>query len=249
VRQPTGADFAAKAACGIITPKTTYVVDFVAPSQATVKHRATASSPKSALPAPLVFILLNWARYAPFASLDLTAPNIDMHDRNPPLLPKLVATTCKASKTSLAMPDEPTLSIYSTADSGFYSASECSTPPTPSLYSRGHFRFPSSVSSLSSSPPAHDALEPPNASGKLPRLTEEPIEREYDHGTQHPYRCSCKNKSCSLRRRLRLLTRLQVIWSLTDTHKTVASPGPMILGTSTLPRVTLSCASQNVGGR
>lgn len=90
------------------------------------------------------------------------------------------------------MPDEPTLSVYSNADSGFYSASECSTPPTPSLYSRGHFRYPSSVSSLSSSPPTHDLVEQPNASGKLPKLTEEPIEREYDYGSQDPYRCSCK---------------------------------------------------------
>lgn len=113
-----------------------------------------------------------------------------MHDLKPLILPKLVAAR-KSSKGSLNMSDEPTSSVYSNADSGFYSASECSTPPTPSLYSRGHFRFPSSASSLSSSPPTHDPIEPPNSSGKLPKLTEEPVEREYDYGSENPYRCSC----------------------------------------------------------
>ncbi|KAI8934013.1 hypothetical protein NX059_008782 [Plenodomus lindquistii] len=113
-----------------------------------------------------------------------------MHDLKPLVLPKLVAAR-KSSKSSLNMADEPTSSIYSNADSGFYSASECSTPPTPSVYSRGHLRFPSSISSLSSSPPTHDPIEPPNASGKLPKLTEEPIEREYDYGSEDPYYCSC----------------------------------------------------------
>lgn len=114
-----------------------------------------------------------------------------MHDLKPLILPKLVAAR-KSSKGSLNMSDEPTSSVYSNADSGFYSASECSTPPTPSMYMRGHFRFPSSVSSLSSSPPTHETIEAPNSSGKLPKLTEEPIEREYEYGSEDPYRCSCR---------------------------------------------------------
>jgi hypothetical protein len=114
-----------------------------------------------------------------------------MHDLKPLQLPKLVAAR-KSSKSSLNMYDDPTASIYSNADSGFYSASECSTPPTPSQYTRGHFRFPSSASSLSSSPPTYEPTEPPNSSGKLPKLTEEPLEREYDYGSEDPYRCSCK---------------------------------------------------------
>ncbi|KAL7776621.1 hypothetical protein CFE70_007039 [Pyrenophora teres f. teres 0-1] len=112
-------------------------------------------------------------------------------DHKPLHLSKLVAAR-KSSKGSLNMSDDPTCSIYSNADSGFYSASECSTPPTPSQYIRGHFRFPSSASSLSSSPPIHDPIEPPNSSGKLPKLTEEPLEREYDYGSEDPYRCSCE---------------------------------------------------------
>lgn len=112
------------------------------------------------------------------------------------MLPKLVAAR-KSSKSSLDMSTDPTSSIYSCADSGFYSASECSTPPTPSNYARGHFRFPSSASSLSSSPPTHDPLDAPNASGKLPKLTEEPVEQEYHYGLEDPHRCSCMSKLCS----------------------------------------------------
>jgi len=108
------------------------------------------------------------------------------------MLPKLVAAR-KSSQTSLNMYSEPSSAILSSADSGFYSASECSTPPTPSMYSRGHFRFPSSTSSLSSSPPTHEAIEPLNSSSKLPKLTEEPFEREYDYGNEDPYHCSCKS--------------------------------------------------------
>lgn len=95
------------------------------------------------------------------------------------------------------MPAESTSSVYSCADSGFYSASECSTPPTPSLYTRGHFRFPSSASSLSSSPPTHETVDAPNASGKLPKLTEEPVEQEYHYSPEDPHHCSCRsNQDC-----------------------------------------------------
>lgn len=118
-----------------------------------------------------------------------------MHDLKPLMLPKFVAAS-KSSMTSLDMTTDPTLSVYSSTDSGFYSASEASTPPTPSLYSRGHFRFPSSTSSLSSSPPTHDFIDAPNASGKLPKLTEEPIEepvgRDYDYEHHGLPGCQCK---------------------------------------------------------
>ncbi|KAJ4987270.1 hypothetical protein SVAN01_07281 [Stagonosporopsis vannaccii] len=115
-----------------------------------------------------------------------------MHDLKPLILPKLVAAR-KPSKSSLDMSAEPTSSLYSCADSGFYSASDCSTPPTPSLYARGHFRFPSSASSLSSSPPTHEIVDAPNASGKLPKLTEEPIEQEFHYGPEDPHHCSCRS--------------------------------------------------------
>ncbi|KAF2656774.1 hypothetical protein K491DRAFT_677735 [Lophiostoma macrostomum CBS 122681] len=120
-----------------------------------------------------------------------------MREMKPLILPKLVAAR-KSSKSSLDM-SEPASSVYSCADSGFYSASDCSTPPTPSHSSRGHIRYPSSISSLSSSPPAHDPFEGPNASGKLPKLTEEPVERDDEYVTVSPDCCSCDNYYCGHR--------------------------------------------------
>jgi hypothetical protein len=123
-----------------------------------------------------------------------------MREMKPLMLPKLVAER-KSSKSSLDMSLEPTSSVYSCTDSGFYSASECSTPPTPS-FCRGHLRFPSSNSSLSSSPPTYDPVDTPNASGKLPKLAEEPIEREDDYAALPSYRYQRKailmiSSSCS----------------------------------------------------
>jgi hypothetical protein len=119
-----------------------------------------------------------------------------MREMKPLMLPKLVAER-KSSKSSLDMSLDPTSSVYSSTDSGFYSASECSTPPTPSFY-RGHLRFPSSNSSLSSSPPTHDPIDAPNASGKLPKLAEEPVEREEDYPDIPSYRYPCKSYSTAL---------------------------------------------------
>ncbi|KAF2704767.1 hypothetical protein K504DRAFT_472098 [Pleomassaria siparia CBS 279.74] len=118
-----------------------------------------------------------------------------MREMKPLLLPTLVAAR-KSSKSSFDMALEPAFSVYSCADSGFYSASECSTPPTPSHASRGHLRYPSSTSSLSSSPPVYDPVEAPNSSGKLPKLTEEPIEREDDFVGAIPCPCSCNADYC-----------------------------------------------------
>ncbi|KAF2872511.1 hypothetical protein BDV95DRAFT_606117 [Massariosphaeria phaeospora] len=124
-----------------------------------------------------------------------------MREMKPLILPQLVAAR-KSSKSSLDMSSEPTSAVISCADSGFYSASECSTPPTPGFGSRGHYRFPSSTSSLSTSPPTHDPADAPNPSGKLPQLTEEPVEREDDYVTDVsdvtvvPDRCECYEEQC-----------------------------------------------------
>jgi hypothetical protein len=114
-----------------------------------------------------------------------------MREMIPLMLPKIVAER-KSPKTSFDMSLDPASSVHSSTDSGFYSASECSTPPTPSFY-RGHFRIPSSTSDLSSSPPVHDPIDTPNASGKLPKLAEEPIERDDDFIVDHSQRCYCKS--------------------------------------------------------
>ena len=101
-----------------------------------------------------------------------------MREMRPLIFPNLVASR-RPSKICTDMPADPVASVYSCTDSGFYSvSSDCSTPLTPTFSSRGHKRYPSSNSSLSSSPPTHDFIEIPNGSGKLPKLTEEPIEPE-----------------------------------------------------------------------
>ncbi|ORY12271.1 hypothetical protein BCR34DRAFT_600823 [Clohesyomyces aquaticus] len=119
-----------------------------------------------------------------------------MREMKPLILPQLVAAR-KSSKSSFDMSTyDPAASVYSYADSGFYSvSSECSTPPTPSFSARGHFRNPSSTSSLSSSPPNYDPIDLPNGSGKLPKLTEEPM-REEDFVDVEYYRCSCDSDDC-----------------------------------------------------
>jgi len=155
------------------------------------------------------------------------------------MLPKLIAAR-KSSQTSLNMSSDPASSIYSSTDSGFYSASECSTPPTPSYPSRGHFRFPSSTSSLSSSPPTHEIIEAPNSSGKLPKLTEEPIEREYDFVNEESYRCSCKSLMSSLNPVAILIYR-QAMSNTPVTQGTASFPRLMTLRTSTSAPMTLNC--------
>jgi hypothetical protein len=143
------------------------------------------------------------------------------------------------------MSADPTSSIHSSADSGFYSASECSTPPTPSMHSRGHFRFPSSTSSLSSSPPTHDAIEPPNSSGKLPKLTEEPIEREFDYGNEDPYRCSCMSRPT--RAIVAYTNKLQAMNPLAM-YASALFPRRTTQSMSTLLHTTRSCAGRSGGG-
>lgn len=177
----------------------------------------------------------------------------NMHDLKPLVLPQLAAVR-KSSKGSLIMAEDPTSSIYSNADSGFYSASECSTPPTPCQYTRGHFRFPSSASSLSSSPPTYDLPDAPNGSGKLPKLTEDPFERDYDFVTEDVYRCSCKFLPLSCRI---LSLSIHTYPNLQATHKAPMAtpsiagyPGPTILMTSTSPRLaTRDYNQQREGGR
>ncbi|OCL12375.1 hypothetical protein AOQ84DRAFT_227753 [Glonium stellatum] len=101
-----------------------------------------------------------------------------MREMRPLILPNLVASR-NPPKICTDMPADPVASVYSCTDSGFYSvSSDCSAPLTPTFSSRGHKRYPSSNSSLSSSPPSYDFVEIPNGSGKLPKLTEEPIEPE-----------------------------------------------------------------------
>ncbi|KAF2490901.1 hypothetical protein BU16DRAFT_137722 [Lophium mytilinum] len=114
------------------------------------------------------------------------------------LLPNLAAAR-QPPRITTDMPSDPSASVYSCTDSGFYSVSDGSSPLTPT-FSRGHLRYPSSTSSLSSSPPTHEHIEGPNGSGKLPKLAEEPIEPEDDYmlvdvGELSP--CLCDVEVCA----------------------------------------------------
>lgn len=57
-------------------------------------------------------------------------------------------------------------------------ASSDHSPVTPTFSLRGHFRFPSSTSSLASSPPLRSSMEGFAAKRPLTEVREEPQERE-----------------------------------------------------------------------
>lgn len=95
-----------------------------------------------------------------------------MRDMRPLLLPKLVA----ARNSAASINDDLTFANHSALpyDSAYCSySSECSTPMTPTFSLRGHTRYPSSSSSLSSTPPSSEGMD-----GKLPKLSEEPTEKD-----------------------------------------------------------------------
>ncbi|EON68886.1 hypothetical protein W97_08144 [Coniosporium apollinis CBS 100218] len=96
--------------------------------------------------------------------------------------PKLAAST-----NSLNLPHSAT-------------ASECSTPLTPTFSLRGHSRFPSSTSSLSSSPPLFEHPDVGASATKLPQLTEEPVDQEAEAVMLHPEPlspCLCDVEVCA----------------------------------------------------
>ncbi|KAK5075885.1 hypothetical protein LTR16_008855, partial [Cryomyces antarcticus] len=68
------------------------------------------------------------------------------------------------------------LSVVHSRDSSQSGASDTSSPLTPTFSSRGHTRWPSSSSSLASTPPVYESMGPPT--DKLPDVVEDPSERE-----------------------------------------------------------------------
>ncbi|KAK4993063.1 hypothetical protein LTR66_006110 [Elasticomyces elasticus] len=77
-------------------------------------------------------------------------------------------------------------------------ASETSSPVTPTFSSRGHSRYPSSTSSLSSTPSSHESVDSPTNLAKPPQpplddLVEDPLEREgeYDFCNNASQRPAC----------------------------------------------------------
>ena len=94
-------------------------------------------------------------------------------------LPRLVATKQLANTSSTA--DIAMAASASTESCDSISNSTCSTPLTPTFSAQGHARYPSSCSSLGSTPPNHDGLDMQSSASKLPELIEDPTERDEDY--------------------------------------------------------------------
>ncbi|KAK5164998.1 hypothetical protein LTR04_001561 [Oleoguttula sp. CCFEE 6159] len=91
------------------------------------------------------------------------------------------------------------LSVVHSRDSSQSGASDTSSPLTPTFSSRGHTRWPSSSSSLASTPPVYESMGPPT--DKLPDVVEDPSEREdeFDLCDDAPVLspCLCDTISCA----------------------------------------------------
>ncbi len=98
------------------------------------------------------------------------------------MLPKLVAVRNSAhfETSDTNMSPNPATSNHSFNVTHSSTGSECSTPLTPTFSLRGHSRFPSSTSSLSSSPPVFEHSDLGASATKLPQLAEEPVDQEID---------------------------------------------------------------------
>ncbi|KAL8832265.1 MAG: hypothetical protein Q9170_004953 [Blastenia crenularia] len=97
-------------------------------------------------------------------------------------LPKVVEARKKRESTLI--PDPPMLSTtgHTLQLSQSSTSSEMPSPITPTFSARGHSRFPSSTSSLASSPPMRDSIDGFGV-GKRPltEVREEPLERDEDY--------------------------------------------------------------------
>jgi hypothetical protein len=109
-----------------------------------------------------------------------------MRELRPLSLPKRVAERNAASQSSEDLTVK-TLCAHSSGGS-FSSASDVSGPPTPTFSFRGHSRFPSASSSLTSTAtsPVYEHSEVLSSASKLPmpKLPEEPAENEEENMTK-----------------------------------------------------------------
>ncbi|KAI4199385.1 MAG: hypothetical protein LQ350_004674 [Teloschistes chrysophthalmus] len=97
-------------------------------------------------------------------------------------LPQLVEARKRRASMNLESPNSPTTAhILQSSQTSNATSTETTSPITPAYSPRGHGRFPSSTSSLASSPPLRDSLDG-FAVGKRPltEVREEPHEREED---------------------------------------------------------------------
>ncbi|KAF2840848.1 hypothetical protein M501DRAFT_1010040 [Patellaria atrata CBS 101060] len=91
-------------------------------------------------------------------------------------LPRLVAAKYSSNTPVDDLVSSQLTTLTHSSDSSPSVASECSTPLTPTFSTRSHMRYPSSTSSLSSSPPIYDHVEHNGSTNKLPGVMEDPME-------------------------------------------------------------------------
>lgn len=111
----------------------------------------------------------------------------------PLLLPQLVEERRKRESMSDSEMDLSSASFYTQNSS----ASEIPSPVTPTFSTRGHLRYPSSASSIESSPSSPTFIGTKTSKRSLPDVQEEPQEREedfdiFDDENELDY-CLCKS--------------------------------------------------------
>lgn len=105
-----------------------------------------------------------------------------MRELRPLKLPLLVEARKNERQEMMAAPDSTFagFALYRAASSS--SAADIPSPTTPTFSVRGHSRFPSSNSSLSSSPILRESMDGLGSQKRpLTEVKEEPQEREEDH--------------------------------------------------------------------
>lgn len=112
----------------------------------------------------------------------------------PLLLPQLVEERRKRESMSDSDMDLSSASFYTQNSS----ASDIPSPVTPTFSTRGHLRYPSSASSIESSPSSPTFIGTKTSKRSLPDVQEEPQEREenfdmFDDENDLDY-CLCKSK-------------------------------------------------------
>ncbi|KAI9815119.1 MAG: hypothetical protein M1827_002962 [Pycnora praestabilis] len=120
-----------------------------------------------------------------------------MRGMRPLLLPLLVEARRSKESIEINNMDSPELPYSVSGHSpSLSSASEQQSPNTPTFSARGHSRYPSSTSSLASSPTTYDQMDSTPAGKRvLPDLKEEPQEREDEsnifNDSNRFYGCFC----------------------------------------------------------
>lgn len=115
-------------------------------------------------------------------------------------LPKVVEARKKRESMYVESLSTPTEIGHPLQLSQSSTSSGLPSPTTPTFSTRGHSRFPSSTSSLASSPPVRDSSDGFGV-GKRPltEVREEPIERDGDFEMVNSFADASNDRSCKSR--------------------------------------------------